>query len=80
MPIYLMTTSKGKRIVQAETQKSAINHVMRSEIEIEPLNAVALANVLREEGLQIEQVASRKDGDEAKIDTVEDPAEDAEEE
>lgn len=71
MPIYLMTTSKGKRIVQADTQKSAINHVMRSEIEIEPLNAVALANVLREEGLQIEQVASRKDGD----DTAEDQSE-----
>jgi len=61
MPIYLIETAKGKRIVQADTQKSAINFVMRSEVKIEPLNAVALANVLRGENLEIEQVAKSND-------------------
>lgn len=69
MPIYLIETTKGKRIVQADTQKSAINFVMRSEVKIEPLNAVHLANVLRSENLEIEQVAKS---------SVEEEAEDAE--
>ena len=57
MPVYLVKTPTGKRVVQADTQKSAINHVMKSEVEIEPLSAVQLADLMAEGDLKIEKVA-----------------------
>jgi len=63
MPIYLMETSKGTRLIEAANQKAAINFVMRSEVTIKPLNAVGLAEVLRKETIEIEQVAHEEEAE-----------------
>jgi len=56
MAIYLVKASSGERLVQADTKTGAIKHVMNSEVSAKVLSAVALANVIREKGLTIEQV------------------------
>lgn len=60
MPIYKITTPTGTtRVVEAAVQKSALNHVVKSDYAIEPLSAVQLAGLLRENPeLAIEQVAA----------------------
>ena len=63
MAIYLVKAPSGERLVQADTKTSAIKHVMNSEVSAEALSAVALADVIREKGLTIEQVnPTAKDG------------------
>lgn len=64
MPIYKITTPTGTvRVVEAAVQKSALNHVVKSDYAIEPLSAVQLAGLLREQPeIAIEQVtATAKD-------------------
>jgi hypothetical protein len=74
MSIYKVTTPTGAvRIVEAPVQKSALNHVVKADYEIEPLSATQLAAVLRENpDVTIEQVTSTTK-DEAQLD-VEDSA------
>lgn len=54
MPIYLINTPNGKRLVEAQNQKQAINYALRVDVTAQNLNAVELANVLRHENIELE--------------------------
>jgi hypothetical protein len=54
MAVYKITTSKGTRLVQADTKIGAIKHVMISEVTAEALNTNQLADAIGE-GLTLEK-------------------------
>lgn len=71
MAVYKITTSKGTRLVQADTKITAIRHVMTSEVTAEALNANQLADAIGE-GLVLEKVIAPVDPIVAEADTQDD--------
>jgi len=83
MPIYKITTPTGTtRVVEAAVQKSALNHVVKSDYAIEPLSVVQLSHLIRENpDLVIEQTeAKTKDEAQADIEGTDSEGDDSGEE
>lgn len=80
MPIYKITTPAGDiRVVEANVQRAALNHVVKSDYQVEALSAVQLSHLLREHDVTIEQVTPTvKDEAKADIEEVADEAEEGE--
>jgi hypothetical protein len=55
MAAYLVTTSKGNRLIEARTQASAINFVMASEVTAKNLSTTELNKHIKE-GMVVETV------------------------
>jgi hypothetical protein len=55
MAAYLVETSKGKRLIEARTQASAINFVMQSEVTAKNLSTTELIKHIKD-GMTVETV------------------------
>ncbi len=56
MAAYLVTTSKGNRLIEARTQASAINFVMASEVTAKNLSTTELIKHIKD-GMVVETVS-----------------------
>ena len=79
MAVYLIETPSGDRLIEARTQASAINHVMKSEITATTLNTTALVQKIKA-GMEIESITDEDEVDENQTDLEEVIAEDVAEE
>jgi len=70
MPIYDVTTPKGTRIVEAVSQKDAIEHVSQDDYHARTCSSIQLAHYIRQ-GLPIEvseKVAKALKADDGQLD------------
>lgn len=56
MPIYLVSTPEGPKVVHAASQKDAVEHCVEGLYQAEPLGAVKLAELISS-GMTIEKTA-----------------------
>lgn len=62
MAVYLVTTPKGNRLVEARTTGAARNHVIKDEVEVKTLNTSELVKHINA-GMKIETVIEEKADD-----------------
>lgn len=57
--LYIVTTPKGKRLVDAVIKAQALNHVVKDEISVEIANPYQVADLVAA-GIKIERVAGNQ--------------------
>ncbi len=57
MPIYLVKTAQGNRLVDAKHKAQAINHVVKDTITAEPITASDMVTQM-DAGLKVEKAAA----------------------
>jgi len=58
MPIYLVKSPSGDKLVEAPTKAGAINHVVRNTVTAEALNPSKLVEAMQDKGMKVEKVAA----------------------
>ena len=54
MPVYLVTSPQGNKLIEANTKAQAINHVTRTTIAAEVVSATAVVKLMQE-GVKVER-------------------------
>lgn len=60
MPIYLVTSPQGKKLVDAPNRAQAINHVSRNSITAENIKASQIVELMQS-GLPVEKATATQD-------------------